>query len=138
MNTLIIIFITIILVISYLVWQYKRIKNMPVPKENENVITLTDANALQTINKGVVLIDFWAAWCMPCKMIAPVINELAEEFKGKAVICKLNVDKNQRTAQMFGVRSIPTIVILKNGKEVERIVGVKNKAFIRQSVEKHL
>lgn len=138
MNTVIIVIIIIVLVISYLIWQYKRIKNMPAPKESEFVVTLTDANSQQMTSRGVVLIDFWAAWCMPCKMIGPVINELAEEMKGKTVICKLNVDENQRTAQKFGVRSIPTLVILKNGKEVERIVGVKNKAFIKQQIEKHL
>ncbi len=138
MNTIIIVVVVIVLVVAYLAWQYKRIKNLPAPGDSEFVTTLTDANAQQMIGKGVVLIDFWAAWCMPCKLIAPVIHELAEEFNEKATISKLNVDENQRTAQMFGVRSIPTLVILKNGKEVERIVGVKNKGFIKQQIEKHL
>jgi thioredoxin 1 len=138
MNYIIISIIIVALVIGYLIWQYKRIKNLPVGSDSPYVVTLTDANVKQHITKGVVLIDFWAAWCMPCKMIGPVINELAEEMKDQAVICKLNIDEHQKTAQMFGVRSIPTLVILKNGKEVERIVGVKSKNIIKKQLEKHL
>jgi len=138
MNYIIISIVIVALVIGYLMWQYRRIKNLPVGSDSPHVITLTDANIKQHISKGVVLIDFWAAWCMPCKMIGPVISELAEEMKDQAVIGKLNIDENQKTAQMFGVRSIPTLVILKNGKEVERIVGVKSKSIIKKQIEKHL
>jgi thioredoxin 1 len=112
---------------------------MPNVEDNKHVIVLNDLNLNSHINKGVVLIDFWAAWCMPCKMIAPVVNELAEEMKDQdVVIAKLNVDENQQSAQKFGVRSIPTLIILKNGKEVERIVGVKGKAIIKNTLEKHM
>jgi thioredoxin 1 len=138
MNTLIIILAILALGGLYMFRQYRKIKNMPAVADSPHVIHLTDANSNQYIQNGVVLIDFWAAWCMPCKMIAPVISELGLEFSGKATICKLNVDENPVTSQKFGIRSIPSLVILKNGKEVERIVGVKNKPFISQKIEKHL
>lgn len=136
------IFLIVILVlvggVVYLIYQFKRIKNMPVADDNEYVKTLTDANFKNQVYKGVVLVDFWAAWCMPCKIIAPIINEIAEEFNEKAFVGKLNVDENQKTAQAFGIRSIPTLVVFKNGKEVERIMGAKNKAALTQLLNKYL
>jgi thioredoxin 1 len=138
MNILIIVFIVLATVIGYLIYQYRRIKNMPVVSDSKFVVTLTDANYMSKLSRGVVMIDFWAPWCMPCKMIGPVINEIAEEFEGKATIGKLNVDENPRAAQSFGVRSIPTIIVFKNGKEVERIVGVKGKPVLIQALKKHL
>lgn len=82
----------------------------------------------QKQKEGVVFVDFWAAWCGPCKMVAPTIEELAETYEGKAVIGKVNVDEEQALAQAYGIMSIPTIVILKNGEEVKRISGVQPKA----------
>lgn len=138
MNTTIIILLVLFFGVVYLVWQYRRIKKMPLVSDNKLIINLTDADFRQKTAKGVVVIDFWAAWCMPCKMIAPVLNELAEELNGKVTICKLNVDENPRSSQQFGVRSIPTIIILKNGNEADRIIGVKNKQAIKQKIEKYL
>jgi thioredoxin 1 len=77
-----------------------------------------------------VLVDFWAGWCMPCKMLAPVVDEIAAEFAGKVKVVKVDVDSNQALATKFGVRGIPTILVLKNGQEVERMVGVQPKAAI--------
>ncbi len=74
-----------------------------------------------------VLVDFWAPWCGPCKMIAPVLEELAQEFDGKAKIVKINIDDNQNTPAQFGVRSIPTLILFKNGNEVEKIIGAQSK-----------
>jgi thioredoxin 2 len=79
-----------------------------------------------------VLIDFWAAWCGPCRMVAPTIEELAKELSGKVLVGKLDVDANQMTASRFRVQSIPTLLILKNGKEVGRMVGVQSKHAILQ------
>ena len=85
-----------------------------------------------------VVIDFWATWCGPCRMIAPIIEEMANEFEGKAKICKLDVDNNQQTAMQFGIRSIPTVLIFKNGEVVESIVGAVPKQQIVSKLEAHM
>jgi len=85
-----------------------------------------------------VLIDFWAAWCGPCRMIAPIIEELSTEYSGKAKICKLDVDNNQNTAMQFGIRSIPTILIFKGGEVRETIVGAVPKQQIVDKLESHI
>ncbi|MEA2049760.1 MAG: thioredoxin [Campylobacterota bacterium] len=90
-------------------------------------IELTNENFEATTKEGVALVDFWAPWCGPCRMIAPVIEELAEEFEGKAAICKVNTDEQQDLSMKFGVRSIPTIVFLKDGEVVDTMVGAASK-----------
>ena len=90
-------------------------------------IELTSENFEATVNEGVSLVDFWAPWCGPCRMIAPVIEELAEDFDGKASICKVNTDEQQELATKFGVRSIPTILLMKDGEIVETMVGAASK-----------
>jgi len=88
-------------------------------------IVVSDRNFDQTVkNYPLVVIDCWAAWCAPCRAIAPVVEELAREYSGKVVFGKLNVDENPETAQKFGVMAIPTLLVMKNGTEVDRIVGV--------------
>ncbi len=90
-------------------------------------IELTNANFEETVNEGVSLVDFWAPWCGPCRMIAPVIEELANDFDGKANICKVNTDDQQELASKFGVRSIPTILFIKDGKVVDTMIGAASK-----------
>jgi thioredoxin 1 len=90
-------------------------------------IELTNANFADTIKEGVALVDFWAPWCGPCRMIAPVIEELAADFDGKAKICKVNTDEEQDIAVKFGIRSIPTILFFKNGELVDQMVGAASK-----------
>ena len=85
-----------------------------------------------------VLIDFWAAWCGPCRMIAPIIDELATEYDGKAKVCKLDVDNNQQTAMQFGIRSIPTLLIFKGGEVVDTIVGAVPKEQIVNKLNSHV
>jgi thioredoxin 1 len=89
-------------------------------------VTLNDGNFEEEVVKaeGVVFVDFWASWCMPCKMMAPIVENLARQYEGKAKICKLNVDEGQKTAATYGIRSIPTVIIFKDGKQVEQSVGV--------------
>ncbi|VAY88428.1 Thioredoxin [hydrothermal vent metagenome] len=90
-------------------------------------IDLTNDNFEETVSKGVSLVDFWAPWCGPCRMIAPVIEELADDFDGKANICKINTDEQQELSVKFGVRSIPTILLMKDGEVVETMVGASSK-----------
>ena len=98
-----------------------------------------DAFEQEVINSNLpVLIDFWAAWCGPCRMIAPIIEELATEYESKAKICKLDVDNNQDTPMQFGIRSIPTLLIFKEGKVVDTIVGAVPKQMIVDKLNSHV
>ncbi|MEM3576940.1 MAG: thioredoxin [Candidatus Bathyarchaeia archaeon] len=100
---------------------------------------LTDSNFDSVISKNALaLIDFWAPWCGPCRALAPTIDELCKEYAGKIFIGKLNVDENPQTAERFQVFSIPTLVLMKNGKEVDRIVGLVPKNRIEAILDKHL
>ena len=85
-----------------------------------------------------VLVDFWAVWCGPCRMLAPTIEELASDFEGKAVIGKVDVDNNQQVSIEYGIRSIPTVLIFKNGEVVDKIVGVAPKETIAQKLNAHM
>jgi thioredoxin 1 len=104
------------------------------------ILTLTDDNFDEQIKKvsGPVLVDFWAAWCGPCKMIAPSLEQLAGEMAGRATVAKVNVDENGDVANRFGIRSIPTLMIFKEGRVVDQIVGALPKEQIRRMVEKHI
>jgi thioredoxin 1 len=100
---------------------------------------LTDANFDETIKKHpVALVDFWAGWCGPCRALAPTIAELANEYAGKILVAKLDVDENPRTAEKFQVYSIPTVVLIKNGCEVDRIVGLCPKNKFETAMQKHI
>ncbi|HEY5498884.1 MAG TPA: thioredoxin, partial [Bacteroidales bacterium] len=88
----------------------------------------------QTKNK-VVLVDFWAEWCAPCKMMAPVLNNVADELNENSYVGKLNIEQYQSMAQQFNVRSIPTLILFKNGKEVKRFVGIKQKDFLLNEIQ---
>ncbi len=100
---------------------------------------LTDANFDETLKGNqVVLLDFWAGWCGPCRALAPTIEELAKEYAGKILVAKLDVDENPVTAEKFQVFSIPTMVVFKNGNEVERLVGLCPKKNIEALLKKQL
>jgi len=106
---------------------------------SESPFHITDANFEETINKNpLVLIDFWAGWCGPCRALAPTIEELAKEYSGKVLIGKLDVDENPATAEKFNVSSIPTVIVMKSCYEVDRIVGLCNKQRYVDALKKHL
>ncbi len=99
-------------------------------------IVVSDRNFDQTIkNYPLVVIDCWAAWCAPCRAIAPIVEELAKDYSGKVVFGKLNVDENPETAQKFGVMAIPTLLVMKNGTEVDRIVGMLPKSQLEAKID---
>ena len=105
---------------------------------NEKTLQLTMDNFNKTIAQGITLVDFWAEWCGPCKMIAPVLEQLSGEVDGKLKICKLNVDENSETPGKYGVMSIPTLVIFKDGQEKDRIIGYHSLEELKGAVEPYL
>jgi len=105
---------------------------------SEDTFIYKDTNFSETVGTGVSLVDLYADWCGPCKIMAPTIDKLAIAFKGRATVGKLNVDDNQVTAGKLGVTSIPTVVIYKDGQEVDRYVGVQGEAALSKAIEKHL
>lgn len=103
-------------------------------------IDFTDQNFEQEVlqSKMPVLVDFWAQWCAPCRIIGPIVDELAKEYEGKAKVGKLNVDENQKTASKYGVMSIPSLLIFKKGQIVKTMIGVQGKEALKKSIDEIL
>jgi thioredoxin 1 len=101
-----------------------------------NVLELSDASFDETVQQadGPVLVDFWAPWCGPCKMLAPIIEEIAKEFEGKAKVCKLNTDEGRDTALEFGISAIPTVILFKDGQVQKKWVGLTSKKDISEAI----
>jgi thioredoxin 2 len=110
----------------------------PLPTADIKPVTVTDATFTNEVERAPVpvLLDLWAPWCGPCRMVAPVLEELAAEMAGRVRVAKLNVDENPQTATRFQVRSIPTLLVLKGGEEMERIVGVQPKTEIVRRLQR--
>jgi len=105
-----------------------------------HVVTISDNEFESSVIKSdkPALVDFWAEWCQPCKMLAPTVAELAEEYQDRILVGKLNVDDNPSTATQFGIRGIPTLLLFKDGQVVQQIVGVKSKADIKKVIEENI
>lgn len=104
------------------------------------IVTVSDAEFESSILQGdkPALIDFWAEWCQPCKMLAPTIEEIAGEYEGKVLVGKLNVDDNPATATKYGIRGIPTLLLFKEGQVVQQLVGVKSKTEIKKVIDENM
>src|SRR5262252_2043945 len=110
-----------------------------VSMASDKVQTITDGNFEQTINGGKpVLVDFWAEWCGPCRRLAPTVEELAGDYNGRIVVGKLNVDDNPNTAFKFDIRGIPTLLLFKDGKVVEQVVGLADKDSLKRAIDRHV
>ena len=101
-------------------------------------LEITDANFEETTQSGVTLVDFWAPWCGPCQMQGPIIDKIAEQYDGKASVGKLNVDDNADTAAKFGVMSIPTLILFKDGEKVEQFTGVQSEDKLKTALDAQL
>jgi thioredoxin 1 len=137
MKTAIIVIGVIIVIIGglYLLAR-NRLKNIPVVADHVNIITLTDKNFDYQLKNKVVLVDFWADWCAPCKMMAPVLNDVADSLTGNAHVGKIDVEKYQSIAAIYQIRNIPTMILFTNGKEVTRFIGMRNKEFLLKEIDK--
>jgi len=128
----------VILVLVLALISRKRFKSLKDVPSSEKIKKLNDQNFNSTIRTGIVLVDFWATWCMPCKIMVPVLNDLADEVNGKVTIGKLDVDVSKKTAAAYKIRSIPTMVLFKNGKELHRFVGVKTKEYLLKELDRRI
>ena len=108
---------------------------MPNVAPHKDILILNDKNFNQRLKGKLVLVDFWAEWCGPCKVMSPILNEVAAESNNEFLVAKVDVDKNQPLAQKYNVRSIPTLVAYRNGKEVARYVGIKTKSFLLKEMK---
>ncbi len=107
--------------------------------DSANVVEITDANFSEVTGQpGLSMVDFWAVWCGPCRMVAPIVEQLADEYAGQVTVGKLDVDNNQRSAAQFNVRSIPTILFFKDGQVVDSVIGAVPKQALERKLQEHM
>lgn len=135
--TVVIIFVLSIFLLG--LRNYRRIKKAENVETATEIAVLNDGNFNRNISKGVVLVDFWADWCMPCKVIQPTLNELAIHYVDKGVtIAKVEVDKNRKVSTKYNIRTLPTLVLFKDGNEIERFQGIKSTRYLMKKIESQL
>ena len=135
-TTLIVIGILVATLFIFRTIAMAKMKNTPLVADNEKVLTLTDKNFQQQTKGKLVLVDFWATWCAPCRMMAPVLNDVATELKGNSHVGKVDIQQYQSLANKFKVRNIPTLILFKNGTEINRFVGIKSKDLLLKEIAK--
>ena len=113
-------------------------ENVEAASAHDHIYTLTDKNFNKTIKKGVTLVDFWAEWCRPCRMQAPIVEQIAVEMQEQLKVGKLDIDHNKNVPQHYRVMNIPTMILYKDGQEVERIVGLTDKRTLMGYINKHI
>lgn len=128
--------VVVFALITYFYLAMKKLKNAPMAPDSVKIKVLTEQNFNQQTKKGVILVDFWASWCAPCKMMVPVLNELAELLPANKSVGKVDVEKFQSVASKFNIRGIPTMILFKDGKEINRFVGMKKKDFLLNEMSK--
>jgi thioredoxin 1 len=108
--------------------------------ENGGPISVTDGDFGDVIEKGqgLAIVDFWAAWCGPCRMVGPIIEQLASEYEGKLKVAKVDVDANQQISMKYNIRSIPSILFFKDGKHIDTVVGAVPKAMLERKIQEHI
>jgi len=135
-TTLIVIGVIVVAFFIFRTIAMAKIKNTPMVADHEKVLTLTEQNFQQKTKGKLVLVDFWAGWCSPCRIMVPVLNDVASELNGNSHIGKVDIQQYQSLANQFKVRSIPTLILLKNGTEINRFVGIKSKDFLLKEMAK--
>jgi thioredoxin 1 len=135
-TTMIVLGVFLIAFIALMVYSRIKMKSIPLVADHQKILTLTDKNFNQQTKNKLVLVDFWAEWCAPCRMMAPILNDVATELNGNSHIGKVNIEQYNSLAQTYKVRSIPTLILFKNGREINRFVGIKNKDFLLKEINK--
>ena len=136
MITGIVIAAVVFAIITYFYLAMKKLKNTPMAPDSDKIKVLTEQNFNHQMKKGMILIDFWASWCAPCKMMVPVLNELSELLPANQSIGKIDVEKFPTLAAKFNIRGIPTMIMFLDGKEINRFVGMKTKDFLLKEMAK--
>jgi len=137
-TTLIIIGTLVVAFVILNIYARAKMKNTPTVADHKNILTLTEKNFQQQTKNKVVIVDFWAAWCAPCRMMAPILNDVADELSGNSAVGKINIEEQKSLADKFSVRSIPTLILFQNGKEVKRFVGIKQKDFLLKEIKEYV
>lgn len=124
----------LLVLIGYGFYNFRKYKTMDDVAPSEKIKILSDKSFQHQIKKGVSLVEFWASWCVPCKVMSPVLNDIAEELDDRANICKLNVEQYPHISSIYNVKGIPTMLLLRDGREIYRFVGIKQKEYLIKQI----